>query len=592
MKFNYIGGTNTGISFSTSSKLEAVDADTPGGTLKAIPTIFTAWDDAIYAPTFIDYSTGGGGTPGLWTGAIDGDWFNAGNWDDGNVPPDGMNITIPVVGKAMYPTISGGLVTTGTLMVASGASLNIASDGMLTTGGLFTNDGSFVIESDIGLGYAGTYIDMAGVAGAGTFEFDRGIICSGTLPGVADPYGWHYLSAPIDGFTTDNLPDYFVNAWDQASGTWMQYSMDPIAFPCTPWPTTPLPAMDAWSINYDLSYPDPACPASPPGTGVYAEFMGPAPALHSGPYSKPLGYGAAGYEMWNLVGNPYPSGLDMSTVTWGPSTVAGAAYYDGCGGGYVYWSPAIGSYVMAPTLGFFVETTAPDVLGFDNSNRAHMADWFWKDDLSNLLTLQASGNDLSDKLYVRFMDGVTPGFDMVGDFHKLFAETPDLPQIYTVAGSDKLAINALPATETVPMGFTANGSGSYTIEAIETSDFSTVILEDLLTGQTTDLLNGSYTFEYTEGSNPDRFVIHFAPLGVEDNTAAHVNIWSNDHKIYVQTPLTARGDIVVYNMMGQEVVRTDIEPGQNIIPMNEVNTYYVVKVLTSDNAVTGKVYIK
>ncbi len=59
----------------------------------------------------------------------------------------------------------------------------------------------------------------------------------------------------------------------------------------------------------------------------------------------------------------------------------------------------------------------------------------------------------------------------------------------------------------------------------------------------------------------------------------------------VQAP-SVNGDIVVFNMMGQEVIRTDIAPGINVIPMDDVNTYYVVKVLTSDNAVTGKVFIK
>lgn len=593
LKFHYIGGTGT-IDFGTISTMVKVSPDLAGGTLKELETITTAWDNAVYAPTFASYTDlGGGGGANTWTNNTgDGMWMTDGNWSMGHVPMGTEDVEIPDVAKGAPVVIMGDALVGGMLHVSPGAILVVDPLSSLTTTGLFTNDGMFMIESETAGGYGGSFIDMGGVAGGGTFEYDRGILCSGTLPGVSDPLGWHYLSAPIDGFTTDDLPDYFVNAWDQGTGTWMQYSMDPIAFPCTPWPTTPLTAMDAWSINFDMGYPEPACPGSPAGTGVFAEFTGPAPAVHTGPYAMPLGYGAAGYEMWNLVGNPYPSGLDMSTISWGPSTVAGAAYYDGCGGGYVYWTPAIGPYIMAPTLGFFVETTGADVLSVDNSNRAIGADWFWKDEVPNLLILEATGNERSDKLYVRFMDNVTPGFDMNGDFHKLFATTEGLPQIYTVAGSDKLAINALPETNAVPMGFVANGSGTYTIEAIETSDFSTVILEDKVTGETTDLLAGSYTFEYTEGAAEDRFVIHFAPLGIGENGAGTASIWSSDHTIYVQTSTTARGDIVVYNMMGQEVVRTDIAPGLNTLPMNEVNTYYVVKVLTSDKAVTGKVYIK
>lgn len=548
-------------------------------------------DPNFYDNDLLTFPLGGGtGTPGLWTGAADdGDWWNPANWDDGNVPLDGDDVTIPVLGKATYPTISGGLVTTGTLTIAAAASLTIDWDGELTTNGLFTNDGAFTILSDGTSGYSGTYIDGAGVAGAGMFYFERYIPCLGVLPGTPDPYGWHYLSAPIDGLTSDDLPEYFINVWDQPTGNWQQYST---GVPCTPWPTTPLNAGEVWSVNVDLLYPYPACPGSAPAVGPTVVFDGFAADVHTGTYNTPLGYGAAGFQMWNLVANPFPSGLDLNTITWGPNTVAGAALWDGCPGNYLYWSPATGPYSMPVGNGFFVETTAADVFTVDNSNRAHGADFYYKEDITSLLTLEATGDGTSDILHVRFMENTTPGFDNNGDFHKLFATTEGLAQIYTVAGDHQLAINALPATEVVPMGFTANSSGTYTIGAIETSEFTEVYLIDLVTGESTDLLNASYTFEYTLGDDANRFEIHFGALGIGDNAANAVSIWSSDNKVYVQTATTDRGDIVVYNMMGQEVVRTDIAPGLNIIPMDEVNTYYVVKVLTNDKAVTGKVYIK
>ena len=56
--------------------------------------------------------------------------------------------------------------------------------------------------------------------------------------------------------------------------------------------------------------------------------------------------------------------------------------------------------------------------------------------------------------------------------------------------------------------------------------------------------------------------------------------------------LNVTGDMVVYNMMGQEVIRTDIVSVETQIPVSDVNTYYVVKVISDSNAVTGKVYIK
>jgi hypothetical protein len=248
---------------------------------------------------------------------------------------------------------------------------------------------------------------------------------------------------------------------------------------------------------------------------------------------------------------------------------------------------------MAAGQGFFVETSAAgDAFAVDNSNRAHGADWFWKEVITSLLTLEATGNETSDLLYVRFMDNATAGFDKTGDFHKLFATTEGLAQIYTTAGEDKLAVNVLPSTDIVPMGFTANSTGTYTIKAIETSEFSQVYLQDLVTGDVTDLLTGSYTFDYTLGDEANRFQIHFSPVGIGENLMNSVSIWSSDNNIYVSVPKELEGTISVFNMMGQEVTSTDTQPGTNVIPMSQVNTYYVVKVLSNNNVLTGKVYIK
>lgn len=293
---------------------------------------------------------------------------------------------------------------------------------------------------------------------------------------------------------------------------------------------------------------------------------------------------------WNMYGNPYPSAIDPSTVAWAGFT-AGVAMYSPIVDNYVYSTLGNGWAAgnIAPTQGFFVQSMGAPIFAVNNGNRVHDLNVVWKSDVSNLLTIEATGNDRSDKLYVRIdMEGALPGFDNVGDFSKLFAE--GLPQIYTVADGKKLAVNALPSTPTVPMEFTAGTSGIYTIAAIETSEFENVVLEDLVSGVKTDLLAESYSFEYTTGAEHG-FIIHFTPLGTPELNAQSINIWAANHSIYVQAPATT-GDIVVYNMMGQEVVRTDIATGLNVIPMNDVNTYYIVKVIGQDVTETGKVFIK
>ncbi len=586
-RFQYLGGLAEGESTPLSFSLTAKMAN--GQNIKIINELTNQYFD-VYQLTLVDGSVSVPGVPPTgktWTGAGgDLDWFNGANWAPPGAPAATDDVTINAT-KAPMVVISGGVASTAALTVAAGAGITIASDGGLTTNGVFINNGDLMIQSNPLNGFAGSYIDNAGIAGSGNFMFDRYVLCSGTQAGTGSALGWHYLSAPFDGFTTDAIPEFFVNGWNQGTGMWMQYE-GPIGLPCTPIsPAIALNTMDAWSINLDVDY-GPNCGMPFDQT---ANFMTGAAGVHTGPYAAALGFGGGMYQQWNLVGNPYPSGLDVNTIAFGANTVAATYFYDGCLGNYVYWATGLGSYVMAPTLGFFVETSAPDILPVGNASRAHGADWFWKSDVANLLTLKASGNDRSDVLNVRFAEDVTAGFDNNGDAHKLFAETPGLPQIYTVAGDEMLAINALPETATVPMGFKANGAGTYTIEAIETSEFQNVVLEDLFTGIETDLLAGNYTFEYNVDDNANRFVIHFTPLGTPELGANDINIWAANQTIYVQAPATT-GDIVVYNMMGQVVVKTAIEPGLNEIPMNDANTYYIVKVLGSDVTETGKVFIK
>ena len=522
-----------------------------------------------------------------WQGYKSNDWFDGDNWVSGH-PPTFEDVSI---GWAPFmPVINDGFASTGDLDIDGFSFITIKEQGGLTVDEILYNNGNIILQSD-NAGKSGTLITNESITGSGTFEFDRNLFCSGTLPGSTDPYGWHYLAAPFEGFTTDMIPDYFINAWDQSTGTWMHY--DPTVYgPCVAWMTTYLNPLNAWSINFDLTYPDPNCfPPLPPGTGDHVEFIASASQVHTGDYSRNLGYGSSGYQMWNMVSNPYPAGLDVNSLSWGPNTVQVVYLYNGCLGNYEYWAAGMGSYVVPPTQGFFVETTGPDMFSVFEANRSHYPEPILKNGIKELLTLQATGNNRSDKLYIRFANDVTTGFDLNGDAHKLFAETDGLPQIYTIAGDEKLAINALPETATVPMGFTANGSGTYNIEAIESSDFETVILEDLFSGVQTDLMMESYSFHFNSGDDPDRFLIHFEP-GISVQRANDISIWSSGHTVFVKR-IEGSGDIGVFNLLGQPILKIHSEPKKvNQIKLNDLHGCFIVKVSTGSFTNTEKVIIK
>jgi len=164
----------------------------------------------------------------------------------------------------------------------------------------------------------------------------------------------------------------------------------------------------------------------------------------------------------------------------------------------------------------------------------------------------------------------------------------EAPAIYS-AENDMMSINALPATNAVPVGVKAGVPGEFTITATETSEFPVVMLEDLLTGAVTDLKSKPYTFYYDMNLD-NRFIVHFTPLAVTENPADLISIYSSQKDVYVSVPANTRGDIVVYNLMGQEVARRAVNGTLNKITLQK-SAYYVVRVMSNENVVTKKVFV-
>jgi hypothetical protein len=523
-----------------------------------------------------------------WTGAISNEWNEPGNWSNG-LPTDMLNVEIQDVSgtKAPFPVISTPGATCNQLFIASNAQLNIGVNGDLTTNGLFTNFGTFTIEND-GSANVGSFIDNGGITGSGTFNFYRemmGTSSSGTN------HGWHYISMPTDGISSDQLiPDYFLNWWDEANDTWVHVEGGDCSNPA-------MYAFDngvGYSVLRDLSY---SCP-NPAGNNL--NFGGSFANMHNSGGTYSVAYTANGtFEGggWNLFGNPYTSPIDNNTmVTDGdfPTSLNAAVYiYDDNTLDYIEFSGGVGVAQVPATQGFFMQATAAGTFTFENGWRTHSgSDNFYKESIADVLAMQVSGNDYSDKIYIRFLDEATTGFDRMYDAHKLLSNAEAVPQIYTVSGVYQLAINTLPATEVIPMSFVAGLSGSYTIEAIETSEFGNVVLEDKFTGAQVNLLENPYSFDHVTGADTDRFLVHFTPLGTSEKDANDISIWSNDKDIYVNIPDVVNGKVEVFNMMGQRVLSENLNTGLNKYTVNGKDGYYIVKVLSSESTVTGKVIIK
>jgi hypothetical protein len=517
-----------------------------------------------------------------WTGgATSGNWFLAGNWDNG-VPGAGDDVTIPA-GMPFDPVIDLFEAECAALTIETGVTFTIAELGGLNASGTVLCDGDFVMLSDASGNSAGFRDGGIDPLSTGSFLFDRMIEVYDPLN---DHLGWHYIASPITGFDNWDMFNYWINWWNEpATGVdpdfpWVHMEG---TFPCIPAPQQAIGDMEGWSVRQDYDY---ACNATNPGTDDHILFAGAFADVNTGNYDRDYtnagGHSATGY---NLMGNPYASWIDMAAFAG-----MNVHIWDGSADDYLDWADGGDFTEIPPTQGFFVYDGGAGNIALTNANRVFGTQPFEKSAM-NEVVLRASGNNKEDKTYIRFSENVTAGYDNAGvDAYKLLG-TGTAPQIYTVTNGVEFSINTLQETPMVPMSFFAAQSAEYTISAIETSDFANVVLEDRFTGEQTNLLTDSYTFNYTVNDDPDRFFVHFTPLGIPELSANSIDIWSNDHNIYVQA-LEINGYIVVFNMMGQEVIRAEIESGINMIPVTDVNAFYVVKLVGSKITKTGKVYVK
>jgi len=491
---------------------------------------------------YITDVTNGGVLGGYVSNSIStGSWAVTTNWSLGVVPNAYHNVTVT----------SGGTAEIGADAVCN--SLTIANGGQLTldAGKTLTDNGNFQIAS------GGSFIQNGTLAVTGTTTVKRDIAAN----------EWHLISAPI----SDALSGMFVGKYLQThtESTNEYTDIIPLDVPLTP--------MKGYALWGDA-------------TGFTATYTG---TLNNGAQSYATSYSGVG-KGWNLVGNPYPSSIDWQAAGWTKTNVSNATYVhvdatkwasfvDGTGANG-------GSQYIAPGQGFFVQATANGTLSMDNSVRTHTAAPFFKSTVSNLVRLQVSGNGYADEAVIRILPEATSEFDGNYDAVKLYGDVAEAAQIYTL-GSSPLAINALPETNSVPVGIHAGASGTYTIAATEVNDIQAITLKDNQTGISTNLLANSYSFSFTPGENEQRFTLYFSPLSINEVENPLAAIYSNQNTLYVDLKSLSKGDIYVYNLAGQLVTSASANQGMNMIRLTNTGNY-IVKVITPKTTLVKKVFIQ
>jgi len=483
-----------------------------------------------------------------------------------------------------------------TLTINTGAVLNVNAGKQLTVSTTLANSGTLNLLSD--------------ASGTAT------ILTPETLGGTGGTYtvsqyltagrNW-YVSSPVSAAKSDVFSASLAHpllSYDETHGT------------SAPWTyisntTTDLTAMKGYVANIA-------------STGVVT-FSG---SLNNGAQTIAVSRTAGQTkEGFNLVGNPYPSYLDwtnvtktnLSTTMW--YRTKSASTFDTGTSGFVFdtynATGGVGTSLGAkavtnlipPMQAFWVLVNAGQTSGTfaaTNSQRAHA------DNSSNgfksksstapqpLLRLEVSNGTISDQALVYFNANASNGLDSYDSPKMSSNETASTPEIYSLAGTEKVAINGVNNMTQLTLGFTTGEANNFIIKASQFNNFvsgTQIILRDNLMNVEQDLTVADYNF-YSDitANNETRFTVLFkAPsvaTGINSNSIGNSWISVNANNQIVLNGVTGETTVAVYNEVGQRIVSQRLTSTAKALNTQLATGIYMVKVTNVGKTATTKVIIK
>ena len=380
-------------------------------------------------------------------------------------------------------------------------------------------------------------------------------------------------------------------------------------------------------------------------TTAYWENIGATPSLTTGTgYVANLASGTATYSLtgtlntgevpltlsrsgallpgFNLVGNPYPSFLDISTLA-SNSDLVPTYWVRSKNGSYVFDTYNIPGGISTGLSGFEVTSKIAPMQAFwlrvksgsssasvvfTNAMRAHQDDTNNKFRITNalkqqVLRLQVSDGISTDETVLYTNSAASNDFD-VYDSQKMSSSNISIPEIYTLVDGEHLTINGLnsiPYEVELPLGFTSGQSNTFNFKATQFNNFDAgtrILLKDyadINNPVITDLTDGSsysFTTDITN-NNTNRFTLTFKAPSVATgfNPESNTNVWiSAKNGQIVVNGVTNGATLEVFNAVGQKVISRNLTE-LSVQPNNLPAGAYMVKVTYGGKSITRKIIL-
>ncbi len=235
---------------------------------------------------------------------------------------------------------------------------------------------------------------------------------------------------------------------------------------------------------------------------------------------------------------------------------------------------------------------------FRNTNTETELDRIW-------LNLTNNDNSIFRQIMVGFHNGATDGFANGQDGQRV--ENGSNTDFYSIIKNDdrRFAIQNLGAfndSKTIDLGIEIIEDGIYNISIDNVkgifTDSQTVYLEDLVTNTIHNLTNSPYQFTTVASDNNNRFVLRFttSALSVDGNTVTTQVIVSQNGEFFnVRTSNDTNIKFVnVYNTLGQEIANYKANSNSLQIPNYNINagTVLFIKTTLDNGTIITKKVIK
>jgi hypothetical protein len=537
----------------------------------------------------------------FWTGATDTTWGTASNWDAGTIPGSTTSVILANESNSLSITTS---ISIANLTNESGSSVIVEKTGNLEISGNLTNNGSLTLDSDSDQ-FSSLIVDGDAT---GNIQYNRYVNEISTSNSANN--GNDLIASPFSGQTFGAFATANYGVLSE-SGTLRAFA--------------PFNTGSGNYENYDTSTDN--ATEIEAGTGYRAatnsgESLAFSGTLNSGDITVSLSDGASSY--WNLIGNVYPSYLDLGDfLATNDNTIIQDAFYGiygydanaSDGSVFTIWDlNTDGDFLIAPGQGFFVAAPSgggTSVTFTESMRRTGAADDFIVGSGQNNTGVTRAGINLNteSKSYVTnfyFRDintlGLDPGYD-TGAFDQasdgLFSNLVEndagialvnqsLPLESLSNVSIPLVVNAT-AGEQLNFSLDSNTSLPANIE---------VYLEDILTGTSTLLNTSDYIFTPTSNlSGPGRFYVVFSDnaLGVNEDSLNNVNIYALERELFIKGQLTHNTNATLFDMQGRAVLKVslDTESQINTIDISGLsNGIYIVQLSDIEYSKSKKVILK